>query len=826
TDHRREKAQKLLDEYMKARFTRSPDVQGSEPSHEASVEAYTTYEVVLRSRLRADLTLALLGRIRLTRSSYVQGTQPGRQMARKWDKERSDRRKSVEKLNEPSVRVYHPIFIGGGTVGGIIKSETFISGSSEKDQKKDPVGNVSGFFKDLSGTKSTKFIEKLWRLSDDSNRKFDEDKVESESQISSSGFDDNDSDYIPSGTDESFSDESTYDEIDDLDYNNDYLSKKDSPKIDKVAFRKSHDAIPDTTKLKLSTGKIVEDVLFDFCKDMDYEHHAHSYIVNFDDENVKALFTDSEWKELTEDRIGVPIISHDIAKELARYEKNTLEGLRIVTMTSFLKEKYDIRKHYDKEWIQLAVRTLVNLYENIDAPLIRAQCEHWYTVALLGTCIDFCLRDIRLGTDVKRIDAPSSSSADRKNRNRKANTHQRKSVDRKIDGIIHTINELLEFGVVEGARSFKGVSDNKYLNEEFEIPKTLREMYSNLIRAANYDDQRADKLQVIGILHLGLWIQFQGYINISEVKSLPEVEICEEINRDSDPLEVKIQMKVKLERETELVIDILKNLVANNGLVSVFVDNSNILVEGKYIAGYKEKADSFDCDRDSCIINQLHLDHGRLLSTILQGRKMGSDPVIVGSRPPPSDEIWSQARNLGFIVNVFDRNCENKEKMADTSLVAEGICVYAQKDPGTLILIAGYDGYVPLIDKALLFNWRVEIWFWSSVISGYLRSKGTFYCLDNYYKYFTYALGPCSEKKFILEITYGETIKNWRDAKILDFYVSLRLFGWWHKEENIIHMYFDDRAHLNDAKKWLEDKYSDSIRVLERERKRKNTFKK
>ena len=45
------------------------------------------------------------------------------------------------------------------------------------------------------------------------------------------------------------------------------------------------------------------------------------------DEDIKALFTDVEWKELTEDRIGIPSISHDIAVELAKYGKNTLEDL-------------------------------------------------------------------------------------------------------------------------------------------------------------------------------------------------------------------------------------------------------------------------------------------------------------------------------------------------------------------------------------------------------------------------------------------------------------------------------------------------------------------
>ncbi|CAG8525663.1 6029_t:CDS:2, partial [Paraglomus occultum] len=108
-------------------FTRSPDVQGSEPSHEASVGAYTTYE----------------------------GTRPDRQLARNRDKERSYKNKSAE----PLVHVHHPTFIGGGTVSGVINSETFISGSSEKDQKKDSVDNISAFFKDPSGVKVTKFTE-------------------------------------------------------------------------------------------------------------------------------------------------------------------------------------------------------------------------------------------------------------------------------------------------------------------------------------------------------------------------------------------------------------------------------------------------------------------------------------------------------------------------------------------------------------------------------------------------------------------------------------------------------------------------------------------
>jgi len=98
-----------------------------------------------------------------------------------------------------------------------------------------------------------------------------------------------------------------------------------------------------------------------------------------------------------------------------------------------------------------------------------------------------------LGTDIKRTDALSLSSANRKNRGRQVNTRTRMLTGRKIDGIIYSV---------------EGVSDQKYLNERFKMPKTLRDMYSELIRAVNFDDQKAEKIQVFGILHFGLLIQF------------------------------------------------------------------------------------------------------------------------------------------------------------------------------------------------------------------------------------------------------------------------------------------------------------------------------
>ena len=71
---------------------------------------------------------------------------------------------------------------------------------------------------------------------------------------------------------------------------------------------------------------------------------------------------------MMQDQIGIPSISHNITKELAKYGKDTLEDLRTAVMTSYLEdgEKYDTRKHRDQEWVQLAIWILVDLYENVN----------------------------------------------------------------------------------------------------------------------------------------------------------------------------------------------------------------------------------------------------------------------------------------------------------------------------------------------------------------------------------------------------------------------------------------------------------------------------
>ncbi|CAG8627927.1 2844_t:CDS:2 [Funneliformis caledonium] len=160
-------------------------------------------------------------------------------------------------------------------------------------------------------------------------------------------------------------------------------------------------------------------------------------------------------------------------------------------------------------------------------------------------------------------------------------------------------------------------------------------------------------------------------------------------------------------------------------LVSVFVNNSNLFIEEKFTVSQLESAGTFDQQRNSHYLNQLHINHGRLLS---------------------ADQNVSQ----GYDVVMFDQNIENKEKKVDMELGASAMDVIWTRDPGIFVLVSE-DG-----------------------VSGDLTECfSSFYPLDNYYKYFTYAYrqDPVG-KNHILEITDGEMVGNWKGEEVKNWMES------------------------------------------------------
>ena len=142
--------------------------------------------------------------------------------------------------------------------------------------------------------------------------------------------------------------------------------------------------------------------------------------------------------------------------------------------------------------------------------------------------------------------------------------------------------------------------------------------------------------------------------------------------------------------------------------VYVFVDNSNLWIEGKKISGQPSQPPVKSNYR-------YRIEYGKLLQYVLDGRDLITVPRLYGSKPPPNDSVWSMIRSKGFDVTVFKRNIFNKEKGVDMRMGLDiGRLVLKEKQPGKVIIVAGDADFIQVVEDAHGEGWKVEVWYWSN----------------------------------------------------------------------------------------------------------------
>jgi uncharacterized LabA/DUF88 family protein len=167
----------------------------------------------------------------------------------------------------------------------------------------------------------------------------------------------------------------------------------------------------------------------------------------------------------------------------------------------------------------------------------------------------------------------------------------------------------------------------------------------------------------------------------------------------------------------------------------LFVDNSNVLIEGRRYAEMHRKGRSkLGAFKD----DSYEIDWGKFLYVVKRKdtRVLAEVPFLYGSRPPPNDSVWERIRDDGFDVKVFDRNIRNKEKGVDMEMgmdIAERM--HTVTPPRTMIIAAGDADYVPAVTRAQKYKWRVEIWFWSNAAAELKKAADEFCPLDSHFEF-------------------------------------------------------------------------------------------
>jgi len=171
----------------------------------------------------------------------------------------------------------------------------------------------------------------------------------------------------------------------------------------------------------------------------------------------------------------------------------------------------------------------------------------------------------------------------------------------------------------------------------------------------------------------------------------------------------------------------------------VYVDNSNVWIEGMYVAAVEQDL-AFDVldAHDRKITANWKYDFGKLLTLVGGARNGLKKAVLFGSRPPQNDSLWEAARQCGFEVNVEDRNRDNREKKIDTGIVSammrDVVAVVQNQtiNETEMILVAGDSDYVPAVKALIGFGIKVTVCFWDHVSRELESAASEFFSLNPY----------------------------------------------------------------------------------------------
>lgn len=168
----------------------------------------------------------------------------------------------------------------------------------------------------------------------------------------------------------------------------------------------------------------------------------------------------------------------------------------------------------------------------------------------------------------------------------------------------------------------------------------------------------------------------------------------------------------------------------------VFVDNSNVWIEGKYASAVKKgiASDIVTAHKNKLCDNSWKLDFGKLLSCVVDGNLSDvKEAIIIGSKPTQKDSLWRAMKTAGFNVETYQRNEANKEKKVDTGIVQMiNKKLYRESEEGDIfVLVLGDKDYVPTVEAIEEENRRTKVVFWSNVAGELVAAASDYISLED-----------------------------------------------------------------------------------------------
>ena len=169
----------------------------------------------------------------------------------------------------------------------------------------------------------------------------------------------------------------------------------------------------------------------------------------------------------------------------------------------------------------------------------------------------------------------------------------------------------------------------------------------------------------------------------------------------------------------------------------IYVDNSNVFIEGKRVSAVDKglSLDIFEATKNKILDDEYRIDFGKLHTFLLDGDPSGiKKAILFGSRPPAKDSLWSMARKAGFDPKIEDRNFANQEKRIDTGITSammRDAYTAIDKEKDLIVLVAGDGDYIPPVETLIDDGYKIEVVFWNHASSDLKTACNSFRSLDS-----------------------------------------------------------------------------------------------
>lgn len=167
----------------------------------------------------------------------------------------------------------------------------------------------------------------------------------------------------------------------------------------------------------------------------------------------------------------------------------------------------------------------------------------------------------------------------------------------------------------------------------------------------------------------------------------------------------------------------------------IYVDNSNVFIEGKRVSAVKKglAPNIWDAFEYRILDNEYRMSFGKLYEFVAgTDRADTARAMLFGSRPPENDAIWDIAKRAGWEVVTHDRNFANKEKKIDTGIVAALTRdAYRNAKPGDIFtIVSGDNDFVPAVQQLREDGFQIDVVFWEHAGKELRDAASNFISLD------------------------------------------------------------------------------------------------